>query len=228
MDPTTILSYGKKVLGSKAWSVELVLRIGVDLATAVNSYPNLSGKDKCKLVCETILKMLDDEVKVERERKVESIEIEKTIARLEECKNVVKVVLPVSLELVVMASRGKILLNKANEMLHQPCVVLPSLKMPKWWSCFSLCQPCNSAIHETIDVVEKIVKHPQDYLEEMRALASKMEKLHEEAKVFSSAAKDHDLSGVRDAAEVVVRTVTQIPPILESPVVKLPGELVNP
>ena len=148
-----VLSYAKKALGDKAWSVELVLRIGADLAVFVNKFPNLSGKDKCQLVCQTILKMLDDVEKVEKERSVESTEREKTIALLADCRTAVNIALPVSLELLVMASRGKIVLKKVEEGCAWG-----------WSFCWaSLYNPCGS-------------------LKEMRDLVAKAEALVAEAK----------------------------------------------
>jgi hypothetical protein len=75
----------------------------------------LSGEKKTELVCQTILKMLDDAVMLEKGRTEVSIQTEKTIENLEECKRIVKELLPVTLSLLVAASRGKILLQKAKE-----------------------------------------------------------------------------------------------------------------
>ena len=189
MDPTKLLSYAQKAVGDKAWTVELVLRIGADLAGAVNSFPNLSGADKAELVCQTILKMLDDVEKVERERSVESTEKEKTIALLEQCRAAVKTVLPVSLELMVAVSRGKIVLKKIQEA----CVWLPSLKWPSWLSLSWLpsLDPCGSVIQETNKVADLLAKQAESHLEEMRGLVAKAEALLASAKAEAKAeAKD--------------------------------------
>jgi len=147
MDPTTVLSYAKKAVGDKAWTVELVLRVGAELAEFVNKFPNLSGKDKCQLVCQTILRMLDDVEKAERERSVESTEREKTIALLGDCRNAVNVALPVSLELMVMASRGKIVLKKVEE----GCALGWSFCKKDWRSWFS--SDSQKALGEMRDLV---------------------------------------------------------------------------
>jgi hypothetical protein len=185
MDPTMILSFAKKAVGDKAWTVELVLRVGAELAEFVNKFPNLSGKDKCQLVCQTILKMLDDVEKVERERSVESTEREKTIALLGECRAAVNTVLPVSLELMVMASRGKFVLKKIQEA----CVWLPSLS----WPSLSWFDPCGSVIQETNKVVDLVVKQAESHLEEMRGLVAKAEAL-----VASAEAKAEDLNRIQN------------------------------
>jgi hypothetical protein len=207
MDPTTLLSFAKKTVGDKAWTVELVLRVGAELAAFVNNFPNLSGKDKCQLVCQTILKMLDDVEKVERERSVESTEREKTIALLGECRTAVNVALPVSLELMVMASRGKIVLKKIQEA----CVWLPSLKWPSWLN------PCGSVIQE--------VKQAASHLEEMRGLVAKVEALLAEAKA-SAKEKVTIVPYVEEVSGTGLK-LAQLPPTPESLVVTLPGESVN-
>lgn len=170
MDPTKLVSVAQKALGDKVWNVELVLRIGVQLATVVNSFPNLSGQDKTNLVCQTILKMLDDVEKAGKEHWVESTETEKTIAHLEECKKAVQTVLPVSLELVVSASRGEIVLKEQ------------AVKYFSWCVPFS---PFVKKVQETASVVENVMKHPQEYLEEMRDLVSKVERLLSSAEAKS-------------------------------------------
>lgn len=108
-------AHAKNFLGDKAWTFDAVMRVGADLAQAVNKMDGLTGVQKTELVCQTILKMLDDAVKFEKERTEESIETEKTIKNLEECKKIVKELLPVTLSLLVAASRGKILLQKAKK-----------------------------------------------------------------------------------------------------------------
>lgn len=215
-----VLSYAKKAVGDKAWTVELVLRIGAELAAFVNKVPNLSGKDKCQLVCQTILKMLDDVEKVERERSVESTEREKTIALLGDCRTAVNTVLPVSLELMVMASRGKIVLKKIQE----GCAWGFSSWKWSFGSLFSLCDPCGSVIQETTQAAEMIVKHSTDCLEEMRGLVAKAEALVAEAKVLKLE-NVKVFSSVEEASGVGLK-LAQIPPSLECPVVTLPGESV--
>jgi hypothetical protein len=180
MDPTKLLQYAEKALGNKAWTVELVLRIGVDLASAVNSFPNLTGEDKCRLVCATIQTMIDNSEKAGIEHMEESTEKENTKARLQECRNAVKMILPVSLNLVIMASRGKIPFQKVLEDISSKPWSWTSFRswLTSLFSSFSLCAPCSQAI-------DTVVKHPQEYLEEMRGLVLRMEKLLEETKASS-------------------------------------------
>ena len=224
MDPTKLLSYAQKALGDKAWTVELVLRIGADLAGAVNSFPNLSGKDKAELVCQTILKMLDDAETVEKGRSVESTEKEKTIALLEQCRAAVKTVLPVSLELMVAVSRGKIVLKKIQEA----CVWLPSLKWPSLSWLPSL-DPCGAVIQETNKVADLLAKEVARHLEEMRGLVAKAEALVAEAKAEAKASEKDKVTVVSSVEEVsgTGLKLAQLPPTPESPVVTLPGESVN-
>lgn len=211
MDPQKLLTYAQKSLGDKAWIPETVLRVAADLATFVNSFPNLSGQDKTHLVCQTILKMLDDVETAEKERSVESTVKARTIARLEECRAAVAL-LPVSLELLVSASRGKIVLKKVVEGLNWSW----SWSWLNWnGSFFSLCDPCGSVIQETTRAAELIAQHSTDCLEEMRVLVAKAEAL---------VAKAQTSAPVPSPAGVGL----QSPPIPESAVPTLPGEAVTP
>ena len=248
MDPTKLLQYAEKALGNKAWTVELVLRIGVDLATAVNSFPNLTGEDKCRLVCATIQTMIDNSEKAGIEHMEESTEKENTKARLQECRNAVKMVLPVSLNLVVMASRGKFPFQKALENISsQPWSLssfrswLSSLSFSSLFSSFSLCVPC-------VQAIDTVVKHPQEYLEEMRGLVLRMEKLLEETKassvteVFAPALPKHEQQEEKQEQQEKEKkeekkeqaepkeqeNSPQALPTPESLDVKLPGGLENP
>jgi len=106
MDPTALLLLGKNSLGGKAWSSELVLRVGADLAQAVNYFEGISEKDKSEIVCQTVLKMLEDGEKAEKEHAVESTEKEGTKVPWHDCKKVVESLLPVILELLSSKKQG--------------------------------------------------------------------------------------------------------------------------
>jgi hypothetical protein len=111
-----LLQTAKAYLGERAWSVDLVLRVGAELAQAVNKYPSLTGQEKSELVCQTILKLLEDGEKAEKEQKGESTGITNTRVPWEDCKMVVKTILPATLDLVVSAARGKFDLQKAQQV----------------------------------------------------------------------------------------------------------------
>jgi hypothetical protein len=120
-----LLDRVKTFVGDRGWSTDLVLKVGVDLAQTVNSAKELSGKQKCELVCQTILKVLDDGEKVEIERLGESTDSEKTKemkAKWEEYRNCVKTVLPVTLDLVISAARGQFDLGKAVQVAQAVAV----------------------------------------------------------------------------------------------------------
>ena len=227
MDPQKLLSFAQKSLGDKAWIPETVLRVAADLATFVNAFPNLSGEDKTHLVCQTILKMLDDVETAEKGRLVESTVKAKTIARLEECRAAVAL-LPVSLELLVSASRGKIVLKKIVEGLNWswPWNWNWNWNWLSWnGSFFSLCDPCGSVIQETTRAAELIAQHSTDCLEEMRVLVAKAEALVAKAGSASASASASEPVPVSEPSPAGVGL--QSPPIPESPVLTLPGESVN-
>ena len=196
----SLVSLARRSLGDKAWSVETVLRIGSELAVAASLFPNLSLTDKCDLVCQTILKMLDDVEKVDRVLSGVSTVKETTKAHLEECRWVVKNVLPVSLKL----------LSPAN--LQSTC--LPCLPRISDW--FSRCR--KNPVVEVVSAVQDALKHPQEYLEEMRDLVSRVEKfvaasgasaLLKDAPVFSS-----------ESAPVVEPAPVVPAPVVPAPVVQ--------
>ena len=238
MDPSTLVSMAQKSLGDRGWNVENVLRIGAELLSFVKAFPNLSSQGKIDLVCQTILKMLDDAEKAERVLKAESTGKETTIYYLEECKKTVLTVLPVTLELMSLAHTSAATLQKC----------LPS-QWPSWgsWGSWGPLSSCFSvkAVHDTVTAVEDALKHPQEYLEEMRDLVSKVEKLFSEASALKasalnqasalkeSALKDSPLKDGISKAEVSVLSFLQkaelshLPSNNEPPAVSLPGESVN-
>ena len=245
MDPSTLVSMAQKSLGDRGWNVENVLRIGAELLSFVKAFPNLSSQGKIDLVCQTILKMLDDAEKAERVLKAESTGKETTIYYLEECKKTVLTVLPVTLELMSLAHTSAATLQKC----------LPS-QWPSWgsWGTWGPLSSCFSvkAVHDTVTAVEDALKHPQEYLEEMRDLVSKVEKLFSEASALKASALNeasalkasalnqtsvlNQASALKDGiskAEVSVLSFLQkaelshLPSNNEPPAVSLPGESVN-
>jgi hypothetical protein len=149
-----LLSVAQKFLAGKAWSSEVVLRMGVDLLSAAQLLPSIPFHEKTSLVCQTILRMLDGVEKVGKEHSLESIGIMPTTAQLEQYKNLVKM-LPVVLELVNT--------GLPRVPLSASCVV-PQGCLPLSWGCV------RKEVAETVTAVEGVLKHPQHYLEEMRGL----------------------------------------------------------
>ncbi len=103
----TLTEQAQAFLGNQAWTTDVVLKMGVDLSKTVNNEKSLSGKEKTELVCQTILGLLDDVMKVEKEHEGESTETKNTTALVEDCKQTVKTLLPVTLHLVISAARGE-------------------------------------------------------------------------------------------------------------------------
>jgi hypothetical protein len=117
----------KHVLGSRAWSVDLVLRVGVELAQCVNKVQALSGRQKAEAVLQTIQKLLEDGEKADKVLREGSTETEKTTIPWEECKMVATQLLPVTLDLIIDAARGRIDLKKVEIVARVGCSLLPSL-----------------------------------------------------------------------------------------------------
>ena len=249
MDASELLSLGKKALGDKVWGAEAVLHVGVELATAVNSLKNVSGADKSELVCQTILKLLDDGEKAEKELSGESTEKAKTKIPWNECRTVVKNVLPTTLHLVVKASRGEIQLPAVLNMLPG----LKNVQVPQavsscfsavwsllervFWkkdgsaSAASLAGAAASLGPDVVSLAEKlpgvsalVEKLPEvvkDPLAEVRELVARVEKMLKEAQALPEV----------KAADAVKELRLQHPPLPPTPeltVVSLPGELPTP
>ncbi len=110
---------------SQLSGAELYLRLAVDLAQRVNGVKDLSGKQKLELVVQTVLNMLDDAEKAEIKRVEESTEKEKTKelevvkAKWDALRSLVKNQLPLTLALVIEASRGKFDLKKTSSLALQ-------------------------------------------------------------------------------------------------------------
>lgn len=100
----------EKSLGKK-WDAETCLRVGAELAVKVNAIANLCGSEKKKLVVDLILQVLKE---AEEKEKAASSLIDGITERYDRLEKTVKDVLPTSLDLIVLASRGKLDLKKVK------------------------------------------------------------------------------------------------------------------
>lgn len=216
-----LLAYAQKSLAGKAWSCELVIRMGVELLCVAQTLPNLSFQDKSSLVCQTILKMLDGVETVGKEHAAESTGIVPTKAQLDEYRNLVKNVLPVCLDIV-------------NKSLAPAAACLPLAScLPMLPSLSNLSFGCmRKQVADAVSMVEDSLKHPQEYLEEMRGLVLRMEGLLSSANVPSSSASvpvpEPVPSGLALAAESLLEPRSQLPPTPVSTVEQLPGAPATP
>lgn len=117
----------RDVLGSRAWSVDLVLRVGAELAQCVNKVQNLSGRQKADAVLQTIQRLLDDGEKAEKALRGESTATEMTTIPWAECKMVATELLPVTLDLLIDAARGRLDLKKVEKAVKVGCALAPWL-----------------------------------------------------------------------------------------------------
>ena len=238
MDASELLSLGKKALGDKVWGAEAVLHVGVELAMAVNSLKNVSGADKSELVCQTILKLLDDGEKAEKALSGGSTETGKTRIPWNECRTVVTNVLPTTLHLVVKASRGEIQLPAVLKNLPVPQAVSSCLSAV--WSLFErffwkkesasldLGSAAASALGaaaslgpDVVSLVEKIPEIAKDPLAEVRELVARVEKMLKEAQALP------EVKAAKEAKEARLQH-PPLPPSPELTDVSLPGELPTP
>ena len=241
MDASELLSLGKKALGDKVWGAEAVLRVGVELATAVNSLKNVSGADKSELVCQTILKLLDDGEKAEKELSGVSTETGKTKIPWNECRSVVKNVLPTTLHLVVKASRGEIQLPALLKNLPVPQAVSSCLSAV--WSLFERVflkkQPVSSLDLGSaaaaaaalgpgvVSLAEKLPELVKDPLAEVRELVVRVEKMLKEAQALPEVKAAKETKETKETKEARLQHPL-LPPSPALTDVSLPGGLPTP
>lgn len=133
-----LLAVGKRFVGGKSWQAALVLEVGTELAVAVNKAAGMKGAEKSELVCQTVLRLLDDAEKAEKSAQVESTVIEMTTTPKESVdwqllKSLVKSVLPATLSLIVGAARGKFDLSASVQAASAVAsVASQSSCLPPW------------------------------------------------------------------------------------------------
>ena len=145
-----------KFVCDKAWTVELALRLGAHLAQVVNPSRELSGSQKCELVCQTILALLDDVEKAGKEHAAESTAKVSSTIHLDEIRNLVKNHLPVTLNLIVSAARGGFDLKKARA----GCLSFVRPYLPRLLPCLGA--SAASVVEQVVaSVAEKVDDAPQ-------------------------------------------------------------------
>jgi hypothetical protein len=103
MDADSLVTFVLEQTAKKSWDSETVLRIGVDVAMKVNQIKGLKGPEKKKLVLDVIQKAM---LKCEEKEKVGKTDTSEVTTRWAALRTTVNTVLPVSLDLVVLAARG--------------------------------------------------------------------------------------------------------------------------
>jgi len=103
MDADSLVTFVLEQTAKKSWDSETVLRVGVDVATKVNQIKGLKGSEKKQLVLDVIQKAMQ---KCEEKEKVGKTDTTEVTGRWTALRTTVNTVLPVSLDLVVLAARG--------------------------------------------------------------------------------------------------------------------------
>ena len=103
MDADSLVTFVLEQTAKKSWDSETVLRIGVDVAMKVNQIKGLKGSEKKQLVLDVIQKAM---LKCEEKEKVGQTDTSEVTTRWLALRTTVNTVLPVSLDLVVLAARG--------------------------------------------------------------------------------------------------------------------------
>jgi len=103
MDADSLVTFVLEQTAKKSWDSETVLRVGVDVAMKVNQIKGLKGSEKKQLVLDVIQKAM---LKCEEKEKVGKTDTSEVTTRWAALRTTVNTVLPVSLDLVVLAARG--------------------------------------------------------------------------------------------------------------------------
>ena len=103
MDADSLVTFVLEQTAKKSWDSETVLRVGVDVAMKVNQIKGLKGSEKKQLVLDVIQKAM---LKCEEKEKVGQTDMSEVTTRWLALRTTVNTVLPVSLDLVVLAARG--------------------------------------------------------------------------------------------------------------------------
>ena len=103
MDADSLVTFVLEQTAKKSWDSETVLRVGVDVAMKVNQIKGLKGSEKKQLVLDVIQKAMQ---KCEEKEKVGQTDTSEVTKRWLALRTTVNTVLPVSLDLVVLAARG--------------------------------------------------------------------------------------------------------------------------
>jgi hypothetical protein len=174
MDPLELLSFGKKVLSNKVWNHETVVHLAIELGQHLSSFHNISGSDKTELVCQTVLKMLDDAEKAEKEHFEGSTETKKTTIPWNECRDAVKT-LPLLLQVVVKASRGEFsfpVKNWKNELQQWLLRLRERIleEARRRLASFSCMQQNVTEVFDPLSEVRELVSKVKAMIEEVNAL----------------------------------------------------------
>jgi hypothetical protein len=115
MELSSLVQMAREIQGTQTWDSATILRVATALAVKVNRLDNMTGTDKQKLVCKILSQLLQEVEEKEKAEDGRSEEDKKAITqRFDKLQKIVEEVLPVSLELVVSAARGKMDLRKVS------------------------------------------------------------------------------------------------------------------
>ncbi len=170
---------------------ETCLRVGAALAVKVNALSNLNGSEKKKLVVDVVLRCLKEAEEKEKAGKADTTAI---VARYDRLEKSVSETLPVSLELIVSASRGKLDLKKVK-----PSVLL------RYCSCFA-----KTVV--TVLVSQKVISE-----EVAKKVEEKIEIVEEKAEVADSVV-DAVQKTVESPASAVTQLQEVVATVVENPV----------
>lgn len=187
MELSNFVQLAREIQGTNTWDAASILRVASALAIKVNKIENMSGKEKTTFICKIISQLLQEVEDKEKAEDGRSEEDKKAItARFDKLQKMVEEVLPVSLELIVSAARGKMDLKKISPSIwKQMCSCFATSAVAVLASQDVLTEKDAKNMESAVAKVEQIAVDPKEFVVENIMLASQsavLESIVEEKK----------------------------------------------
>ena len=187
MELSNFIQLAREMQGTNTWDTASILRVATALAVKANKIENMSGKEKTTFVCKIISQLLQEVEDKEKAEDGKSEEDKKAItARFDKLQKMVEEVLPVSLELVVSAARGKLDLKKISPSAwKQMCSCFATSAVAVLASQDVISEKDAKKVESAVVKVEQIAVDPKEFVVENIMIASQpavLEPIPEEKK----------------------------------------------
>ena len=195
MELSNFVQLAREIQGTKEWNAASILRLASTLAVKANKIENMTGTEKTTFICKIISQLLQEVEEKEKSEDGRSDEDKKAITvRYDKLQKMVEEVLPVSLELLVSAARGKMDLKKVSPSCwRHACSCFATSAVAVLSSQDVLTEKDVKKIESVVSVAEIVVAvDPKEFVVENRMLASQsvvLESISEEKKETAAAAE---------------------------------------
>ena len=187
MELSHFIQLARDIQGTNTWDTPSILRVATTLAVKVNKIENMTGKEKTTFVCKILSQLLQEVEEKEKSEDGRSEEEKKSItARFDKLQKFVEEALPVSLELVVSAARGKMDLQKVSPSVwKQMCSCFATSAVAVLASQDVLTEKEAKKVDSVVNVVDVVAVDPKEFVVENIMIASQsvvLESISEEKK----------------------------------------------